>query len=76
MIQVVGRSERFPQAYPIFEITETVTWGDVKIGDNSHLLPIGYEKVMYMRAGARNRVVAEYSNHRHFEAESNIKFPE
>jgi hypothetical protein len=74
MIHVTGRSVRFPGAYPIVKIEEKVNWNVVKIGDQARLLPIAYEKSMYMSSGWTYRVSATYTNHRHFEANSDITF--
>jgi hypothetical protein len=74
LTQVAERSVNFPQAYPIGQRSEVVTWNFVKIDNETHLLPVAFEKVMYMRQGGVLRVTAAYINHRHFEANSNVTF--
>ena len=44
-----------------------LTWGDVKIGDDYHLLPLAEHWMWTAPNGDTWRVVAEYTNHRHFE---------
>lgn len=74
MVHVAGESVAFPSAYPITLIQEEVSWGFVQVGEARLLLPISYEKVMWMSSGLINRVTATYVNHRHFEASSKITF--
>ena len=52
---------------------ESVTWGEVKIGEANHLLPVAYESTLWSKSGAV-RVAVEYKNHRHFETASSITF--
>jgi hypothetical protein len=52
---------------------ERVTWDQVKIGDETHLLPVSSELLLVNR-GPMSLSVAKYSNHRHFEASSSITF--
>jgi len=59
MISLDARSVRFPKAYPISEIEETVIWDLVKVGDEAHLLPVSYDKVMLLGLGAAQRVSAK-----------------
>jgi hypothetical protein len=51
MIHVSGRSVQFPLGYSIGQIEKKVIWDFVNIGDEKHILPVSYEKVMYMRRG-------------------------
>jgi hypothetical protein len=74
MMHVESESVALPGAYPITLIKEEVSWGFVNIGETRLLLPISYEKVMWMSSGLINRVSATYVNHRHFEASSKITF--
>ena len=74
LIQVRERSFQFPEAYGIMQREETVTWGFVKIENETHLLPVAFEKLMFVRSGSINRVSAKYVNHRHFEANTSVTF--
>jgi hypothetical protein len=75
LVQVKDRSLDFPKAYPIIQRDEMVTWGFVKIGNENHLLPVAFEKLMLTQSGLLNRLTAKYVNHRHFEANTDLTFP-
>jgi hypothetical protein len=74
VIQVDEEASGFPAELEFSQRNETVWWDDVKIGDASHLLPVGATFVILYSSGNRFRVEAEYKNHRHFEAATNITF--
>jgi len=50
------------------------SWDYVKIGDASHLLPIATDFVWMNEKGETWHVAAQYKNHRHFEASTDITF--
>ena len=64
----------FPAAWDLKDRKEQVSWGYVRIGDDSHLLPVAAEFVFLYASGARQRITVAYSNHRHFEASSNLEY--
>jgi hypothetical protein len=74
MLSVVARSLGFPKAFPIMETEETVIWDVVKTGDETHLLPVSYDRVKLTGNGGAWRVSVQYTNHRHFEANTSITF--
>jgi hypothetical protein len=54
--------------------TYVFRWGDVKIGDATHLLPIAEDWTWYGPDGDTWHVTASFHNHRHFEAATNLQF--
>jgi hypothetical protein len=54
--------------------TYVLTWGNVKIGDAVHLLPIAEDWTFIGGNGDTWHVTATFQNHRHFESAINIKF--
>lgn len=74
LIQVSDRLVDLPKAYPIERSEETVTWNFVKIQNETHLLPVAFEEIIYVRSGPTRRVSAKYINHRRFEANSSVTF--
>lgn len=49
-----------------------IVWDYVKIGEESHLLPVRSHFEVRYYDGTRYRVEVEYKNHRHFEASSHV----
>ena len=76
VIQVNEDAGQFPAEFEFARRTEEVTWNDVKIGDGSHRLPVAANFVILYSSGVRWRVDVEYKNHRHFEASTNLTFPQ
>jgi hypothetical protein len=74
VIQVDDQSDGFPADFEFAGREEHIFWDYVKIGDNSHLLPVRVNFLVHYSSGTRYRVEVEYKNHRHFEASSNITF--
>lgn len=74
MIQLDEDAGGFPAEFEFAQRREEVLWDYVKIGDASHLLPVGANFVVLYSSGNRWRVEVEYKNHRHFEASTNITF--
>lgn len=54
--------------------TYVFKWGNVKIGDATHLLPTALDWTFYGRDGDTWHVTASFKNHRHFESATNIRF--
>lgn len=75
VIQLDEDATRFPRDFEFAQRREEVSWDYVKIGAESHLLPVAANFVITYANGARARIEVEYKNHRHFEASSNIAFP-
>ncbi|MGO9271192.1 MAG: DUF2846 domain-containing protein [Terriglobia bacterium] len=74
VLRIEARSEGFPRAFPMSASEEQVAWGQVKIGDEAHLLPVSADFITVDNAGAMHLIRNEYKNHRHFEAASTITF--
>ena len=74
VIQVDDQSDGFPADFEFAGREEHIFWDYVKIGDNSHLLPVRVSFLVHYSSGTRYRVEVEYKNHRHFEASTNITF--
>ncbi|HLW76145.1 MAG TPA: hypothetical protein VKS01_04150 [Bryobacteraceae bacterium] len=64
----------FPAGFEFAHRREEISWDYVKIGAESHLLPVAANFVVSYASGSRWRVDVEYKNHRHFEAASNISY--
>jgi hypothetical protein len=64
----------FPPDFEFARREEQVSWDYVRIGNASHLLPVGANFLVVYSSGARSRVEVEYRNHRHFEAATNLTF--
>lgn len=64
----------FPKGFPADPFKAIHKWDYVKIGEESWLLPVGFE--IYGGAGRSGlwHVVVEYKNHRHFESSTSITF--
>ena len=76
VIQFDEEASGFPEDFALTQRSEEVSWANVKIGQASHLLPVAANFVIVYSSGARARIEVEYKNHRHFEASSNITFPQ
>ena len=74
LIQLDEEASGFPAELEFAQRNEEVSWDFVKIGDASHLLPVGATFVVLYASGSRSRVEVTYKNHRHFEASTNITF--
>jgi hypothetical protein len=74
VLQVDDQAAGFPAAFEFAEREEHVFWDYVKIGADSHLLPVRANFLVRYSSGTRYRVEVEYRNHRHFESSSNITF--
>jgi hypothetical protein len=74
VIQVDDEASGFPADFEFAGREEHIFWDYVKIGDNSHLLPVRANFLVVYSSGTRYRVEVEYKNHRHFEASTNITF--
>jgi hypothetical protein len=75
VLRLTEQASGFPADFGLRERDEEVTWGKVRIGEATHLLPVAANFVIEYATGARTRIEVEYKNHRHFEASSDIKFP-
>lgn len=51
-----------------------IFWDYVKVGDESHLLPVRASFLVRYYDGRRFRVEVEYKNHRHFEATTRVTY--
>lgn len=66
-------SSGFPAEFNDQRVEERTAWDQVKIGDESHLLPVSAERLVVTKS-VMLLSVAKYSNHRHFEASTSITF--
>jgi hypothetical protein len=64
----------YPEQFGMDRYTVTESWGDVRIGDSSFLLPVSTECVVRRSDGSAGKVSVEYKNHRHFEAATSVDF--
>jgi hypothetical protein len=74
VIQVDDETDGFPADFEFAGRQEHMFWDYVKIGDNSHLLPVRANFLVVYSDGTRYRVEVEYKNHRHFEASTSVTF--
>jgi hypothetical protein len=74
VIQVDDEAGGFPEDFEFAGREEHMFWDYVKIGDNSHLLPVRANFLVSYSSGTRYRVEVEYRNHRHFEASTKVTF--
>jgi hypothetical protein len=74
LVQFEDEAHEFPKGWEADPITQTITWDYVKIGNDSYLLPVGFEVFGGITNGDLWHVVVEFKNHRHFEASSNLTF--
>ena len=74
VLQVDDEAIGFPSDFEFAKREEHVSWDYVKIGDNSHLLPVRASFLILYSTGTRYRIEVEYKNHRHFEASTNLTF--
>ncbi|HEY6341261.1 MAG TPA: hypothetical protein VIY49_07200 [Bryobacteraceae bacterium] len=74
IMQLDEDASGFPAEIEFAEREEHISWDYVKVGEESHLLPIRANFLVRYYDGTRYRIDAEFKNHRHFEASSNITF--
>ncbi len=74
LVRLETNSGVFPREFPIASTRKRVSWDYVKIGDATHLLPVSAEIQVVLANGEMRLARHEYTNHRHFEAASNITF--
>ena len=74
VMQVDDEAGGFPADFEFAGREQHFFWDYVKIGANSHLLPVRADFLVVYSSGTRYRVEVEYKNHRHFEASTNVTF--
>jgi hypothetical protein len=74
LVQLSEEAAEFPTDFEFRRRDEEVLWGDVKIGSAVHLLPVKANFEVLYSSGTRWRVDVEYTNHRHFEASTDVVF--
>lgn len=74
VIQVDDDAIGFPADFEFAGREEHMFWDYVKIGENSHLLPVRANFLVVYSSGVRYRVEVEYRNHRHFETSTTVTF--
>ena len=74
IVQLSEKATGFPPEIQFAEREEHITWDYVKIGEESHLLPVRASFLVRYYDGTRYRIEVEYRNHRHFEASTSVTF--
>ena len=74
LIQYEEKTTGYPKDFPGRSYQQTILWDYVKIGDDSHLLPVSVDFELIFGSGDSWHVSVEYKNHRRFEAETSITF--
>jgi hypothetical protein len=74
IIQLDEDASGFPEEIQFADREEHISWDYVKIGSDSHLLPVRAEFLVRYYDGTRYRIEVEYKNHRHFETSSGVTF--
>jgi hypothetical protein len=74
IIQLDEEATGFPKEIQFAERQEHISWDYVRIGEDSHLLPVRANFLVRYYDGTHYRIEIEYKNHRHFEASSNVTF--
>lgn len=74
IFQLEEDTQGFPAEFEFAEREERISWDYVKIGEESHLLPVRAHCLAVYNSGTQFRIEVEYKNHRHFETSSNVKF--
>jgi hypothetical protein len=74
IIQLDEEAKGFPTEIQFAEREEHISWDYVKIGEDTHLLPVRANFLVRYYDGTRYRIEVEYKNHRHFEASSSVTF--
>jgi hypothetical protein len=74
ILQLDEQASGFPPEIQFADREEHITWDYVKIGADSHLLPVRASFHVRYYDGTQYRIEVEYRNHRHFEASTNVTF--
>ena len=74
ILQLEEDTQGFPVEFELTEREEEITWDSVKIGDESHWLPVRANCLAGYANGTRYRIASQFRNHRHFESTSNVTF--
>lgn len=74
IVQLDEQASGFPPEIQFAEREEHITWDYVKVGSDSHLLPVRASFLVSYYDGTRYRIEVVYRNHRHFEASTAVTF--
>jgi hypothetical protein len=74
LIQYEEEGDQYPPESGVSSFKEVTRWDYLKIGDGGYLLPAGYETFLRFSSGESWHIVAEFKNHRHFEASTKVTF--
>jgi len=74
VLQFEEEATGFPKGFGFVQRNQVMTWDTVKIGDDSHWLPVAADFIWRGDGKDLYRTSVEYKNHRHFEAASNVTF--
>jgi hypothetical protein len=74
VIQLEEDARDFPTEFELAEREEHLFWDYVKVGEDSHWLPVRATCLAVYFSGTRYRFETEFRNHRHFEAATHVTF--
>jgi hypothetical protein len=74
MIQYEEDASEFPKGFPVESWREVTSWDYVRIGDDSHLLPMTNDFFFGFASGERWHISVEFKNYRRFEAATSVTF--
>jgi hypothetical protein len=64
----------FPPGLAWTRVEQVTVWDRVRIGEDLHLLSVSSSQVVYFSSSHLEAIQIQCTNHRHFEAKSNITF--
>jgi hypothetical protein len=74
LLQLDEEANAFPAEIQFATREEHISWDYVKIGGESHLLPVRANFLVRYYDGTNYRIEVEYKNHRHFETSTSVSF--
>jgi hypothetical protein len=74
VIELEEEESGFPAEMEFSRRQVHIFWDYVRIGEESHLLPVRADFLVRYHDGTRYRIEVVYTNHRHFEASSHVTY--
>jgi hypothetical protein len=74
IVQLDEEASGFPVEIQFAGREEHIAWDRVRIGEESHWLPVRAKFLVRYYDGTQYRIEVEYKNHRHFETSTNVTF--